>query len=108
MLGKGLQLQTMALLVFFPWLVKFEKLVNNGIVNHLEKWDLFSDFQYGFRFSQSTTDLLTAVSDRISKAFNRSVATRAVALDISTRLLTGFDMPVFFTNLSLMEFWVKY
>ena len=25
----------------------FEKLVNNRIVNHLEKCDLFSDFQYG-------------------------------------------------------------
>ena len=30
----------------------FEKLVNNNIVNHLEKYDLFSDFQYGFRSSQ--------------------------------------------------------
>ena len=29
----------------------FEKLVNNGIVDHLEKCGLFSDFQYGFRFS---------------------------------------------------------
>ena len=29
----------------------FEKLVNNRIVDHLEKCDLFSDFQYGFRFS---------------------------------------------------------
>ena len=29
----------------------FEKLVNNGIVDHLEKCDIFSDFQYGFRSS---------------------------------------------------------
>ena len=61
----------------------FEKLVNNGIVDHLEKSDLFSDFQYGFRSSRSTADLLTVVSDRIARAFNRSGATRAVALDIS-------------------------
>ena len=61
----------------------FEKLVNNGIVDHLEKCGLFSDFQYGFRSSQSTADLLTVVSDRIARAFNRSGATRAVALDIS-------------------------
>ena len=27
----------------------FEKLVNNRIVDHLEKSGLFSDFQYGFR-----------------------------------------------------------
>ena len=61
----------------------FEKLVNNRIVDHLEKCGLFSDFQYGFRSSRSTADLLTVVSDRIAGAFNRSGATRAVALDIS-------------------------
>ena len=61
----------------------FEKLVNNRIVDHLEKYGLFSDFQYGFRSSRSTADLLTVVSDRIARAFNRSEATRAVALDIS-------------------------
>ena len=61
----------------------FEKLVNNRIVDHLEKCGLFSDFQYGFRSSRSTADLLTVVSDRIARAFNRSGATQAVALDIS-------------------------
>ena len=61
----------------------FEKLVNNRIVDHLEKCGLVSDFQYGFRSSRSTADLLTVVSDRIARAFNRSGATRAVALDIS-------------------------
>ena len=61
----------------------FEKLVNNRIVDHLEKCGLFSDFQYGFRSSRSTADLLTFVSDRIARAFNRSGATRAVVLDIS-------------------------
>ena len=61
----------------------FEKLVNNRIVDHLEKCGLFSDFQYGFRSSRSTADLLTVVSDRIARAFNKSGATRAVALDIS-------------------------
>ena len=50
----------------------FEKLVNNRIVDHLENCGLFSDFQYGFRSSQSTADLLTVVSDRIPRAFNRS------------------------------------
>ena len=61
----------------------FEKLVNNRIVDHLEECGSFSDFQYGFRSSQSTADLLTVVSDRIASAFNRSGATQAVALDIS-------------------------
>ena len=61
----------------------FEKLVNNRIVDRLEKCGLFCDFHYGFRSSRSTADLLTVVSDRIARAFNRSGATRAVALDIS-------------------------
>ena len=61
----------------------FEKLVNNRTVHHLEKCGLFSDFQYGFRSSRSTADLLTVVSDTIARDFNRSGAIRAVALDIS-------------------------
>ena len=61
----------------------FEKLVNNRIVDHLEKFGLFSDFKYGFRSCRSTADLLTVVADRIARAFNKSGATRAVALDIS-------------------------
>ena len=54
----------------------FEKLVKKNLKS-------FSDFQYGFRSSGSTADLLTAVSDKIGRAFNRSWATQAVALDIS-------------------------
>ena len=61
----------------------FEKLVNNRVVDHLEQSGLFSDVQYGFRPSRSTADLLTVVSDRIAKAFNRSGTTRAVAFHIS-------------------------
>ena len=53
----------------------FEKLVNNSVVDDLEKWDLFSDFQYCFRSYQSTADLLTVVCDGIVRAFNRSGAT---------------------------------
>ena len=59
------------------------QIVNNRIVDHLEKCVLFSDFQYGFSSSRSTADLLTVVSDRIARVFNKSGATRAVALDIS-------------------------
>ena len=50
-----------------------EKLVNNRIVHHLEKCDPFSDLQYGFWSSLSTADLLTVVSDRIARVFNKSV-----------------------------------
>ena len=76
-MGKGLQLKTTTLLVFFVWLV------NNRIVDHLKKCGLLSDSQYGFRSSRSTADLLTVVSDGIAGTFNNSGATRAGALDIS-------------------------
>ena len=61
----------------------FKKLVNNEIVDHLEKCGLFSNFQYGFKSSRSTADLLTVASDRTARVFNSSGATRVVALHIS-------------------------
>ena len=73
-MGKGLLLKTIALLVLFLWSVKSD---------YLEKCGLFSDFQYGFRSTRSTADLLAVVSDRIAKTFDRSGDTPAVALDIS-------------------------
>ena len=46
-----------------------------SLTTKLEKCGVFSDFQYGFRSSQSIADFLTVVSDRITRAFNRSGAT---------------------------------
>ena len=87
MLGKGLLFKNVrersTAQNYRPVSKVFEKLVNNRIVDHLQKSGLFSDFQYGFRASQSTADLLTVVSDRNARAFNTSGATRAVAVDIS-------------------------
>ena len=60
----------------------FEKPLNNSLVDHLEKCGLFSYFQYGFRSSQLTSSLLTVISDKVTRAFNRSAATSTVALDI--------------------------
>ena len=65
---KGVRLKTTALLVFFLWLVKSN--IINTLVDHLEKCGLFSNFQYGFRSSQSTADLLTVVSGRIARTFH--------------------------------------
>ena len=46
------------------------------------------------------------ISDRAAGAFNRSGATCAVVIDL--RLLTGFDMLVFFKCLSLIKFKFEY
>ena len=48
----------------------FQKLIS-GLVDCLETCGPFSDFQYSFRSSRSTTDLQTVVSDRFTTAFNR-------------------------------------
>ena len=58
----------------------FDKLVNNGLVDNLEKDGLFSHFHYGFSSSQSTIDLLTAASDGIARAFKGTVAIRDALL----------------------------
>ena len=102
MLGKGLQLKTTTLLIFL-WLVK--KLVNNIIVDHLKKcvFFLISSMVLGLLdqlqiFSQlyliELLGLLTGLG--LLELWHL----------IYPRLLTGFGMLVFFTNLSLMEFQV--
>ena len=53
-----------------------------GFVDHLEKCGLFSDFQNGFRSSQSTTDLLTVDLIEFLGLLTVLGATRDVALDI--------------------------
>ena len=58
---------------------------------------------YGFRSSLSTPDLLTVVSNKIAGAFSRTGYSNL----IYSRILTGFGMLVFFTNLSLMTFQVR-
>ena len=88
----------------------FEKLINNTILDHIEICDLFSDFQYGFRSSQSTTDLLTVVSDGIARAFNKSGATQALALDIQGYGISGQIFGLLFHLFSVIDslewFWI--
>ena len=88
----------------FLWSIKsLKNLQIIGLFITLRNVDFFSDFQYGLRYSLSTAYLLTVVSDKIARAFNRS---RAVALEYP-RILTEFVMLVLFTNLSLRELQVR-
>ena len=86
----------------------FEKFVKNRIVDHLEICGLFSDTQYGFRSSQSTADLLTVVPDRIARAFITDLGLLELQHLIYPRLSTEFGILVFFPNLGLKEFQVRY
>ena len=68
MLEKCPLLKNATLLVLFMKIFcGSENLVNNRIIDQLKKCGPFSDFQYGFRSSQSTADVLTVVSDRIER-----------------------------------------
>ena len=84
----------------------FEKLVDNRLVDNLQKYVLFSNFQCGFWSSRSTADILTVASGKIPRAFNRSGATPAVVLDISKAFdrIWHAGLP----NISLIEFQVRF
>ena len=86
----------------------FEKLVNNRIVDHLEKCDLFSDF---FSMVLGLLDQLLIFSQLYLielLGLLKSLGLLELSHLMYPRLLTGFGMLVFFTNLSLMEFQVRY
>ena len=99
MLGKGLLLKTATLLVFFLWLVKFLKVVNNRFVNHLENCDLFliSSMVLGlFDHLQIFLYLIELLG------LSTGLGLLKLWHLIYPRLLAGFGMQVFFTNVSLM------
>lgn len=69
MVGSGIRLKGTALLASFLRIVKYHTLIDL-----LEKFGLFSDFQYGFSSSRSTGSLVTVASERNATTFNRSGA----------------------------------
>ena len=64
----------------------------------------FSDFQYGFRSSRLTAKLLTVEVDGIARVLHMSSATLALI----QRLFVGFDIQIFYTDLSFMEFLFRF
>ena len=85
----------------------FEKLVNNGIVDHLKKSGLFS-----------ISSMVLGLHDQLLIFLQLYLIEFLLLLTglgilelqqlIYSRLLTEFGMLVFFTNLGLMEFQVRY
>ena len=84
----------------------FEKLVNNKLFDHLQKWDLFSDIHCGSRpFQHQIFQQLYLI-----KLLGPLVDLRLLDLWhlIYPKFLTKRCMLVFFKNSSLMEFQVRY
>ena len=76
----------------------FEKLVNNRILDHLEKCGLFSDIQYSFRSSWSTEDLLTVVCLIELLGFLTGQEQLELKHLVYPRLSTEFGILVFFKS----------
>lgn len=80
------------------------KLARNRVIDQLKKCGLFPDFHFGFRYSQSTADLLPDVSNTlIDLGFLIGLGLLNLLHLICPRLPLGF-----LTNSSLMEFYVSY
>ena len=79
----------------------FEKLSNNRLVNHIKKCGLFSKFQYDFRSSQSTADLLPDVGNTLIELVG--ILMGLGLLNLLHMIYPRFSLD-FLTNPSLMEF----
>ena len=49
---------------------------------HLVKFGLLCDFQYGFGASRKTENFLTIIAEKIVRLLNMTVATGTIAVDI--------------------------
>lgn len=59
-----------------------EKLINNRLLNYIDKYDILSDSQYGFRRKRSTEDAVTALTSLIVKQIDTNKKCLTVFLDI--------------------------
>ena len=94
------------------WMLKSRKTYNR-IADHLKKCGLYSDFQYGIGLLDQL--LIFSREKMWSQLYLIELLGLLTGLGllrlwhwIYPRLLTGFNMLVFFTNLSFMEFQVRY
>ena len=60
-----------------------ERIVYNRIINYVDKFDIISDHQYGFRKNHSTSQALLQLYNKISAAIDRKEFTVGIFLDLS-------------------------
>lgn len=53
------------------------------LIKHLTSHGVLSNKEYGFRYSKSTADILTIITERVYQALDRNGVALVVALDIS-------------------------
>ena len=70
-----------------------ESIVNEHLVNHCEKLNLFGDQQSAYRSGRCTTDNLLTLTEKATTSFKRKVATAAAFLDVK-QFLTQYGTKV--------------
>lgn len=60
-----------------------EKVINHKFLAYLEKYHLLSDRQYGFRSNRSTGDLMTLLTENVSRAIHNFGECQTISLDIA-------------------------
>ena len=60
----------------------FEKCVNSRVVNYLEKYDILSNNQFGFRKSKNTTDAVSNFIEYVYRALNSKEHVHGISIDL--------------------------
>jgi hypothetical protein len=60
-----------------------EKLMNKRLYNYVEKYQMLSEHQFGFRRNKSFEHAILELTDKISKAMDEGLYTIGIFLDLS-------------------------
>jgi retron-type reverse transcriptase len=72
------------------------------LFNYVEKYNILSNHQYGFRRNRSTEDALLNLTDKISKALDEGKYTIGVFLDLS-KAFDAVNHEILFSKLQHYE-----
>ena len=61
----------------------FEKIIYNRIIDFIEKYNLLSDYQFGFRQNSSTIHAVTYIYDNLIKNVDKGLYSCCILLDLS-------------------------
>lgn len=75
-----------------------EKILNNRLINYLNKYHILSDRQFGFRKGRCTEDAVLELSNTIVRNFNTKLKTIGIFLDLSKAFDT-VSIPILLSKL---------
>lgn len=78
-----------------------ERIINSRLVTYLEKFNLLSENQYGFRRNRSTADAVANLTDHIASNLDKGVKCLAIFLDLAKAFDT-VSVPLLLQKLEFM------